>query len=232
MTLLQNLEVLPQPDDNTCGPTCLHAVYGYYGDDCDLEDVVAGVPELPQGGTLAVALARHALRRGYRATIYTYNLQLFDPTWFASHDVDIAGKLDRQNRRKADPKLRLAGEAYREYLAEGGRLLWEDLTPSLIRRHLRRGEPILTGLSATYLYHCARELDGDYDDVAGDPMGHFVVLSGYDPTTRTVRVADPLGENPRYDSHYYHVGLDRLVGAILLGILTYDANLLVITPNT
>jgi hypothetical protein len=45
-------------------------------------------------------------------------------------------------------------------------------------------------------------------------------------------VADPLQDNPLYGEHYYEVGVDRLVGAILLGILTYDANLLVIAPRT
>jgi hypothetical protein len=37
-----------------------------------------------------------------------------------------------------------------------------------------------------------------YDDVRGQPQGHFVVLSEYDTETREVVVADPLGENPRF----------------------------------
>lgn len=69
-----DLEMLPQPNDTTCGPTCLQAVYRYYGDDVGLGEVIAQVPSLTAGGTLAVMLAGHALRRGYRATIYTYNL--------------------------------------------------------------------------------------------------------------------------------------------------------------
>src|SRR5690606_33790014 len=76
------LEVLPQPNDTTCGPTCLHAVYRYFGEDIDLGHVIDEVPPLPGGGTLAVWLANHALQRGYDATIFTYNLQLFDPSWF------------------------------------------------------------------------------------------------------------------------------------------------------
>ena len=27
-----HLDILPQPDDSTCGPTYLHAVYRYWGD--------------------------------------------------------------------------------------------------------------------------------------------------------------------------------------------------------
>ncbi len=58
-----------------------------------------------------------------------------------------------------------------------------------------------------------------------------MVLYGYDPATREVLVADPLGDNPRYGGHYYRVRLTRLLGAILLGIVTYDANLLVVRPR-
>ena len=79
MKVQLNLTIRPQPNDETCGPTCLHALYRYYGDDLPLSKVIEEVPTLPGGGTLSVLMACHALRRGYRATIYTYELQLFDP---------------------------------------------------------------------------------------------------------------------------------------------------------
>ena len=59
-----DLEIELQPDDATCGPTCLQAVYRYYGDLESLEDVIAEVPQLETGGTLAANLAIHALKRG------------------------------------------------------------------------------------------------------------------------------------------------------------------------
>lgn len=226
-------EIRRQPDDASCGPTCLHAVYRYYGEEeLDLADVIAEVEPLASGGTLAVMLALHALRRGYRATIYTYNLQLFDPTWFRD-GVDLAGKLRAQAEEKHDPRLQVSTSAYLEYLRLGGELRFEELRPSLIRHYLKRQVPILTGLSATYLYESARERGIDrlvYDDVGGYPTGHFVVLSGYDRRTREVVIADPLGDNPRYPGQRYRVRIQRLLGAILLGVLTYDANLLILEP--
>ncbi|HUG01384.1 MAG TPA: hypothetical protein VML95_05940 [Longimicrobiales bacterium] len=95
------LEVLPQPDDTTCGPTSLHAVYRHWGVDIPLERVIDEVTPLPHGGTLAVSLACHALRHGFDATIYTYNLQIFDPTWF-ENGVDLADRLRRQVRQPTD----------------------------------------------------------------------------------------------------------------------------------
>ena len=228
------LEIQPQPDDATCGPTCLHAVYGYHGDAIPLEQVVAEVGRLDTGGTLAVLLASHALRRGYRVTIYTYNLHLFDPTWFADPAVDLRAKLEAQARAKSDPKLRFATEAYLEFLSLGGRVKYEELSARLLRRHLRRGHPLLAGLSSTYLYGTAREdEEREYapDDVRGSPGGHFVVLYGYEPEERIVHVADPYQDNPLTDGLHYAVGMDRLVGAILLGVITWDANLTIVEPK-
>src|SRR5215213_5938346 len=77
------VQTLAQPDETTCGPTCLHAVYRYWGDQEPLERLIARAHRLEHGGTFAVFLGCDALRRGYRAAIYTYNVTVFDPTWFA-----------------------------------------------------------------------------------------------------------------------------------------------------
>ncbi len=227
------LEMPPQPDDSTCGPTCLHAVYQFHGDDIPLDQVIREVTCLETGGTLAVLLALHALRRGYRATTYAYNLRVFDPTWFQDKKVDIATRLRRQIEVKDDPRVCYTSERYLEYLSLGGKLQFEDLAPALIRKHLKRDLPILTGLSSTYLYGCAREFGEQElraDDVKGEPVGHFVVLSGYDVVRRQVLVADPLQIDPDFRTHHYWVGMQRLLGAILLGVLTYDGNLLILEP--
>lgn len=228
------LDIQPQPDDTTCGPTCLQAVYRYYGDGTPLAQVIAEVGSLEGGGTLEVLLACHALRRGYRATIYTYNLQIFDPSWFGSPLVDLEDKLRRQLAAKKEPKLTIATRAYLEFLSLGGIIRFQDLTASLLRKYLKQGKPILCGLSATYLYHCAREhgLPADYNDIKGLPSGHFVILCGYNHEKRTVLVADPLRQNPTGAGQHYEVTMERLVGAILLGILTYDGNLLIIETNS
>ncbi|HMO50215.1 MAG TPA: hypothetical protein PKE26_04845 [Kiritimatiellia bacterium] len=226
------LEIAPQPDNTTCGPTCLHAVYRYYGDGIPLPDVVREVPSLKTGGTLGVMLAGHALRRGYRATIYSYNLKLFDPTWFSLPSEEICRRLKRQARFKKREKLQKATRAYIDFLELGGRLKTLDLNARLLRKYLNRNIPILTGLSSTYLYQTAREYgphDVD-DDLRGHPAGHFVVLRGYDRRRKTVFIADPLESNPYSADHQYQLGIDRVICAILLGIVTDDANLIILEP--
>jgi hypothetical protein len=225
-------QIAAQPDEVTCGPTCLHGIYRYYGDDISLEQVIGGVDMLAGGGggTLDVFLGNHALDRGYRVTLFTYNLHLFDPTWSLLPVPDLIARLRAQAEAKDEEKLRQASAGYVRFLELGGKVRFEDLRPALIRRFLGRGVPIMTGLSATYLYQARREISetSTPDDVRGVPAGHFVVLSGYDRATKLVDVADPYEWNPLSGQRYYSVDLHRLIGAVLLGSLSYDANLLVI----
>lgn len=234
------IEILPQPTDSTCGPTCLHAVYRYWNDAVPLETLIREVGELAEGGTLSVFLGCHALQRGYSAVLYSYNLNVFDPSWFIKPLVDIPAKLQEQKAAKESPKLRAATDAYLEFYSRGGEVRMDVLTIDLIRGYLERGIPLLTGLSATFLYGESREcivdpprdgLSSIPDDVRGEPMGHFVVLCGYDPQRRTVLVADPLDSNPIAADHFYAVDIDRVFAAIMLGVVTYDANLLIISPR-
>jgi hypothetical protein len=224
----------PQPDETTCGPTCLHAVYRYYNEHLELPEVIEATEQLDAGGTLAVFLAVDALRRGYMSTIYTYNLQMFDPSWFTQPDTDIAERLRQQAESRKNPKLRHATEGYLEFLRLGGKLRFADLTTRLIRGILRRNLPILTGLSSTYLYRARRTFGPNDvpDDIRGAPDGHFVVLCGYHRQDRTVLIADPYLPNPVARGElFYSINIDRVICAILLGVLTYDANLLVIQPR-
>ena len=66
---------------------------------------------------------------------------------------------------------------------------------------------------------------------SGTPGGHFVLLYDYEPEERIVHVADPYQDNPLTDGLHYAVGMDRLVGAILLGVITWDANLTIVEPG-
>ncbi|HSH07199.1 MAG TPA: hypothetical protein VLA41_06010 [Burkholderiales bacterium] len=233
VTLRLPVTMLAQPDGTSCGPTCLHAIYRYWGRREALRTIIARARRLEHGGTYAVFLACDALRKGFEATIYTYNLTVFDPTWFRP-GVDIADRLRRQRDKKhRDPHLVHATDGYLEFLALGGRLRLADLSRSLVRAVLRRRLPILTGLSSTFLYRSAREY-GPHDvpdDVRGGPAGHFVVLAGYDRRARSVLVVDPYGPHPYGSSRRYWINIDRVLNAVLLGIVTHDANLLVINPS-
>ena len=222
-----------QPDDITCGPTCLHSVYNYYADSMALEDVIHQVPSLRGGGTLGALLGTHALKRGYKVWMYTYNLDVFDPTWFSLSRSEIISKLKQQMKLKKRAKFQVASQAYIDFLRLGGEIKFYDLSSDLMSAYLLQGIPILTGLSATYLYKNAREY-GKFpipDDIRGEPQGHFVVLTSYDPEENAVTVADPYDPKSMSYGQTYRISMEHLICAILLGVVTYDGNLIVITKK-
>ncbi|MCX7810399.1 MAG: C39 family peptidase [Leptospiraceae bacterium] len=232
---LQEIYIENQPDETTCGITCLQAVYRFYETDYpSLDQLKKEVEFLKEGGTLAVMLGNHALERGYSATIYTYNLQIFDPTWFLKKNVNLKEKLILQRKcKKEDSKLVQATDAYLKFIKWGGKIKYEDLTPKLLRKIFQRGVPIITGLSSTYLYNSMRERSPTPttvidDDICGEPAGHFVVLVGYDSKNKKIIVKDPYPLHPGKKNITYKVRVGRLINSILLGIVTFDANLLVI----
>lgn len=228
--LFLDFDIKAQPDEVTCGPTCLHAIYRHHEDTIGLKQVIEEVKKLKTGGTLAVMLGNHALKRGYKVSLHSYNLNVFDPSWHNLPKKKLIANLKRQMSYKLKQRrLRIASRAYIKFLELGGKLLWSELNEELIKSYLTKSIPILTGLSATYLYGTPREIDSTnkYDSIRGVPVGHFVIINGYDEANKFVYVADPMNPNP-LKSQYYNVSFERLIQAILLGIVTYDANLLII----
>lgn len=226
------LDMPRQPTDSSCGPTCLHAIYRYYGMESDLDRLIDEIPQVEEGGTQLVHLGQHALRRGLSTRLISYNLRVFDPTWWTLDADELRGKLERRIGFLPSERLVAHHRAYLEYLELGGQLDFFDLHPGTLAQLLAQRVPVIAGLSATYLYHASRELpDGRDDDVAGFPIGHFLVVIGWDAASQEVIVSDPFERNPFNPYGEYHVNVQRFINAVLLGIVTYDANLLLITPG-
>lgn len=225
-----------QPDETTCGPTSLNSVYAFFGDRCDLNEVIGSLERVEGGGTLAVFLGIAALRRGYGARIYSYDLRIFDPTWFDLPAIELKAKILARFPYLRDERRLRAANAYIEFLDLGGELAFDELTPPLIKSIIDREHPILAGLSATYLYRFARERWDEAaaahvdDDIRGEPTGHFVIISGYDHWGRRLSVIDPSDHAPATVQGRVTVDSDRLINAILLGDVTYDAVLLEVWP--
>ena len=232
-----DVERFLQPDESTCGPTCLRKVYAYYGLPDSQDEIISALERNEDGGTLAVYLGIVALNRGMNARIFTYDLRIFDPTWCALSAGGLKEKILARFPYLKDEKRKRAAEAYVRFLDMGGELAFDELTHSLFKSIIDNGHPVLAGLSATYLYRQPRERwDPKWkahvdDDIAGEPTGHFVVISGYDHWGRRLTVLDPFEEAPVNEIGQIQVDTDRLINAILLGDVTYDAVLLEVWPT-
>lgn len=227
-----DVQILPQPDDATCGPTCLHAIYSYYDYQENLTDIISEIESLDKGGTLGVVLANHALRHGFKVSLFTYNLLIFDPTWF-NGKTDIDDKLALRFKHTRSGKQRFAIRQYRQFLELGGKLVYQDMNRRMLTSFLNKGIPILSGLNSTYMYRTARTNPQTMkdDDIRGQVEGHFVVLHGYNKENRHISIADPYLKNPISGTTQYSITIDRVITAILLGVMTYDANFIIIEPG-
>ena len=58
--LFLNFDIKAQPDEVTCGPTCLHALYQHYDNNISLKQVIQEKKKKKTGGTLAVADAKES----------------------------------------------------------------------------------------------------------------------------------------------------------------------------
>lgn len=223
-----------QPDHTSCGPTSLHAIYHYYEDDISLAQVISEISQFDEGGgTFGVDLGEHALKKGYDVTIYTYNINIFDPTWFPNTSEKIAKFLSQRLEGTDLPiKEKMSIEKYLEFIALGGIVRMEELTESLLLKYLKMNVPILTGLSSTWLYQAPREnqMTNEDDPILGTPSGHFVIIRQL--ANQKADICDPYRFNPISNSNYYQVTFDRLRNAILLGISSFDGNLVLIRKKS
>jgi hypothetical protein len=224
---------LRQPDDVSCGPTCLFKVLRAYGDHRTFEQVDALVRRTGNGGTLGVFLGQAALELGYDATLYSYNLRVCDPTWYELGPDELAGKLEARAQAVRERKLKEAVGAYATFIRAGGRVRFDDLAEPVLLSLLDAGLPIVCGLSATYLYQTPREdpRSNAFDDVGGEPAGHFLVVCGYRKGGQHFIVSDPYRGLPMTATGTYDVVAQRLMNAILLGDVSYDGVLLVVEPK-
>lgn len=233
---LKNLKMPPQPDDVSCGPTCLSAVYNFFGMPIPIEQVRKGVTMVPGGGTSAAYLGLDAMARGFATQIHVYDLNLFDPTWSGLDAKDITAKIqERMANMNLNEYAKVMYDGYIKFLDKGGKIVMEDITPDTLKRVFDGGAPILACVSDTWLYRSMRDYTTKEnkavdDDIKGDPEAHFIVLHGMEGND--ILVADPYAKNPLGPDSYYRISYNKFLHALLLGVLTLDANLLIITPAT
>ena len=114
-----DIKILQQPDDVTCGPTSLQAVYNHLGYKISLKQLISEIEFLEDGGTLGVFLGIDALKRGFKVTLHSYNLTLLDPTWSTLSMPELKAKLELLHKAKHAPKLRKGIEAYIRFIDLG-----------------------------------------------------------------------------------------------------------------
>lgn len=141
-----------------------------------------------------------ALNFGLAATLYTWNLGVFDPRWF---DGGLIEAIEQEMRwLDADHLTFALLDRHIDLMERGGYVLSGDPSEALLLRHLGKGRSPIVWVSPDYLWVEHPRL-----------MSDAVVVDSLDSVGHTVALI-PGGHSPAV---VVRVPLTRLVGAMLLG---------------
>ena len=191
MKILLNVPRYKQPPME-CGPTCLKEVFDFYNYKIDLKTIIKGTKSEKKYIDWDYKLGLFALKCGFKVDVYTLTTDIFDPTWYNfKKDVLLKQLKKRLNfvskNNKKDVKdgyiwwwYKPALESIIKFIKAGGNIKFVPISKNLIIKLLKKGIPIIAPLNSTLIYKIRRVYRNNFDDIKGEYVGHFIVISGYD----------------------------------------------------
>lgn len=204
----------------TCGPSALQQILAYYGVKKSLNEILKNF-KMYEYGTWDFDLLSYVLRLGFKAEITTYNLDIFDPTWFKLSRKKLIKKL-KSRLKYAKPFHKQGIRSCIRFLELGGRIRFKIITEKIIKDYLRKKIPVIACFCFTALWKCKRAYSKKTkkgyksisNDIRGVPEGHFIVISGY--AKDKFFVTDPSYNIPVSKTGKYSVPIKDLIAYILM----------------
>ena len=162
---------------STCGQTSLRAVLDYFGLKFSLSEILKGV-RLYKTGTYIEDMALFAKSLGFKTKIITFDPEFFDPTWANLPQKSLLRKYKRSMKFKRGRKRKR--EKILNYLKKGEKYSLQIPSRKLLFSYLKKKIPPILCIFSTILRKEKRRKNSKLNDIAGKPMGHFVVLMGYE----------------------------------------------------
>jgi predicted double-glycine peptidase len=179
------LTPIVQDGPTSCTNACLRMVAGYFGRKLDRDEIDRALFKDSAGCSFNTDIARFALRHGFAAECYGYNLYLTDPADGGLAPSALLSKLRREQAHLRDQWYRPMLASIVAALAEGVRYVVRRPAFEIAAGYLRQRIPVIAVVSYPALH-----------GVRGNPFsGHDVVLTGYDG--RRVYFVDPLHGDER-----------------------------------
>lgn len=227
--------ITEQTTDYNCGPTVLSAVLNHFNIAVSPDEISNNLRYFTEEhGTFITCLGMYALEKNLDATIYTYDLDVFDLTWNNGTD-ELLYHLNKMLLKcnTEDEMKRLAIQYYIEFLKNGGHI---EICPDFnftFNNIFSKERAVIAGVSSQILYRGSRINDnGDYD-IYGKQEGHFIIA---EPAVNAsymgiVDISDPYGLKSKYGKLNYSITFDTFVQAVLQSTHTHDGAWLEITKQ-
>jgi len=223
-----------------CGPFSLTQVFWYFNKNISPKKIVREIKRLASGGTCDSFLGLYAIKEGFKSEIIPYNINIFDPTWKDISSLDLIDKLEKRMKFEINKNLRERISGYINFLKRGGKIIFKPLSILTVLSYLKKGIPLISSLSLTALYEESRMviykrkniIKWYHDDVKGESVGHFVVISGYDHKKKLFKIKDSWHEIPYNFSKTgdYVVNIEHFFYSMMMGCLTGGGSFTIVYP--
>ena len=217
MTKTKDLKIsqFDQINPYSCIPACLQEVFSYYKKQISQEKILDSL-EHPERGMAVAQAGFFAKKSGFKPTVITNNISIFDPIWFSLTNVKLIDNLEKR-KKFVDKYNQALIDAYIKYIEATGTIKFESISADLLKKYLSQNIPIIIELASTYLYKKAKSTrPGAFDNAfKGDIEGHGVVIAGFNGDK--FKIVDPNSrQNPYNKSGIYWIPGDELMTSFSL----------------
>ncbi len=226
---------IKEQKNEECLSECLLSVFQYKNIPIDLDEIITKIStDSDKLYDWEYKAGNLFLEKGLKPTIYTNVSYLFDPSWHSLGSAALLEKLEKEakyfqeNLKKINKEPeqknyifpnKLIAKRYKKevdaiitYLKKGGKISFEPISVSEIKKHIDADSPVIVSLSPTLLHKMKRAYNFAPDDIRGITWGHVVIIIGYNEDHFII--ADP-GGNFYKNAFEYEIGADSIVEAVL-----------------
>lgn len=207
---------------SSCGPVSLYNIYEHFGIKTSLHQILNDLKIDDKKATYPAQLAVDIKKHGLSTILLTSSPRLVAPNWVNHENKEIIEKLSKWLKKHKNDKWSGNVKHLLTYLKHNGDILITDLTTKLIDEYLDQGYLVMPCLEDSWIWG-QRKIKGkaEFDDIAGEPRGHFVVVYGKEDNEYLVSDPYPTGLQNR--EGIYRIDKDKLLVATLFWSATIVA---------
>ncbi len=200
---------------HACGPVSTYNIHKYFGTKITLPEILKDLGVTLKSLTFPSQLANHLRRQSYIVEVLTSCSYVVSPQWMGKPSSSIIDQLTKWCGYNKKSTWLKGATLLLEYMKDGGKVTVLNLTTKVLDDYLDQGYVILACLEESWLWGKRKIADKNiFDDVKGNPRGHFVVL--YDKNDHDYRVSDPYPTGLPGREGTYTVSKDTVLTSILL----------------
>lgn len=202
-----------------CGPTSLSMVLKYhnknYSEKQATKDLKIGL--LKDRGTLVIDHALFAKKLGFHVICYSYNMELYKPSFTKLSKSRVLTELSRLLRKKQTAINKRILKITSELIKSGTNFKIKMPTINDVINLLNKKLPVILAVNAKILFET--EKLPNFPKIPNN-MGHFIVITGF--KNNTFYYNDP------YFGEHKRISKDKLFFALSNNVLDSSAYLLVL----